>query len=75
MNLWRRFRDRELTFSTEVNSDTYCTTPHGCDALHADEFSASIPANKALDKKSSSRESLLMTCSIKVNFTATEVHA
>jgi hypothetical protein len=75
VNLCSRFRDRELIFSIEVNSDTYCTIQHGCDALHADEFSASIPANKALDKKSSSRESLGMTCSIEVNFTATEVHA
>jgi len=75
VSLWSKFRDREVSFSTEDDSDAYCTTPHGCDALHADEFSASIAANKALDKKSSSRESLLMTCSFEVNFTATEVHA
>jgi len=49
--------------------------PHNSHARLGDAFFATTRAKKALDKKSSSRQSLGMTCSIEVNFTATEVHA
>ena len=54
---WTRASGRD--FSHNLDSATRCLIPHGYDAHRIDGFNASIRANKALDKKSTSRHSLV----------------
>jgi hypothetical protein len=41
-----------------VNAEAHCLTSHDYDTRRIDGFNATNPAKKALDKESSSRESL-----------------
>jgi len=46
-------------FFNNLDSEMHCFIPYGSGAHHIDGFNASSRANKALDKKSSSRQFLV----------------